>query len=433
MKLVYCTDSFFPELGGIQDSIAALARSLAARGHRLLIVAPEASASDYRLAGITSTGILPAGPGRPAASERPAEPDLGPRTDVVRVPAIRLPGSTGQSRLALMPGRARGAIDAFGPDLVHVHTFLLVGWYGVRTASRLGVPLIGTNHWAADGFGLYAPRFLQAATARAFMGAVARFYRRCALVTTPSRATAEAMHAAGFERPVTVASNPIDLGDFSPASGAERARLRAELGLAGRTVIYAGRLAMEKKLDVLIDAFALAARTRPDLTLALAGHGSARGALERQVRRLGLHDRVRFLGSLPHAALARWLRAGDLFGIASTSESQCMALLQAMACACPAVVVGCRALPEVLGTDAGLVARPDDPADFARCLGRLLDEPELARCCGRAASRRAALSSVSAVTDQWEALYEPFAFTGPRRDHDRHSGAQRGTLPRPVS
>ena len=75
MKLVYCTDSFFPELGGIQDSIAALARSLAARGHRLLIVAPEASASDYRLAGITSTGILPAGPGRPAARERPAERD----------------------------------------------------------------------------------------------------------------------------------------------------------------------------------------------------------------------------------------------------------------------------------------------------------------------------------------------------------------------
>lgn len=413
MKLAYYTDSFFPELGGIQDSIAAQARSLGARGHRLLIVAPRASAADFRLARLD-----------------PGELDLGPQVRIVRIPAVGLPGSTGQSRLALAPGAASAAVAAFAPDLIHVHTFLPAGWLGALAARRLGVPLIGTNHWAADGFGLYAPRRVQAGAARLFMGAVARFYRRCALVTTPSQATADAMRAVGFDRPLRVVSNPIDLAEFCRPSAEQRATLRAELGLNGRTLIYAGRLAIEKKVDVLIRAFAIAARSRPDLSLALAGHGSARGALEQLAGQLGLQHRVHFLGSLPHATLARWLQASDLFAIASTSESQCMALLQAMACGRPAVVADCRALPEVLGPDAGLLARPDDPDDFATSLGRLLDDPELAQRCGKAASSRAAQSSVSAVTDQWEALYDPFTHTGAAGHHDSHPGAQRGGLSR---
>ena len=412
MKLAFYTDSFHPELGGIQDSIAAQAQSLGARGHQLLIVAPAACPRDYRLAGLA-----------------PDEPDLGPEVRILRLPSISLPGSTGQSRLATGAGDTGRRVAAFAPDLVHVHTFLSAGWLGARLARRLGVPLIGTNHWAADGFGLYAPRRLEAPVARGFMKAVCRFYRRCALVTAPSQATADAMRAVGFPGPVTVVSNPIDIEDFRPADDEARRRLRGALGLDGPTLIYAGRLAIEKKVDVLIDAFSRLAATHPAATLVLAGHGSARAGLEARAGRLGLAGRVRFVGSLPHADLAGWFQASDLFVTASTSESQCMALLQAMACARPAVVVDSRALPEVLGPEAGLVARPDDADDLARKLTRLVDDPALARRCGTAARDRALQSAISAVTDQWERLYEPLVRRGPSRDHDRHPGSQRGSLP----
>lgn len=412
MKLAFYTDSFHPELGGIQDSIAAQAQALGGRGHHVLIVAPAASARDYRLAGVA-----------------PGEPDLGPRVRVLRLPSISLPGSTGQSRLAIGAGDSRQGVTAFAPDLVHVHTFLSAGWLGARLARRLDVPLIGTNHWAADGFGLYAPRWLEAPVAQGFMKAVCHFYRRCAVVTAPSLATANAMRRVGFPGPVTVVSNPIDIDDFRPAGDEARRGLRAAFGLSGPTLVYAGRLAIEKKVDVVIDAFARLAGAHPAATLVLAGHGSARASLEARAGRQGLAGRVRFVGSLPHARLADWLQASDVFVTASTSESQCMALLQAMACARPAVVVDSRALPEVLGREAGLVARPDDVDDLARQLSRLVDDPLLARRCGAAARDRALQSAIPAVTDQWETLYEPLVHRGPTRDHDRHPGPQRGSLP----
>lgn len=415
MKLAFFTDSFHPELGGIQDSIATQARALAARGHRLVIFAPAPGRGDHRLSGLG-----------------PAEIDLGSGVTIARLPSIRLPGSTGQSRLAIGGAAWRERLTRFGPDLIHVHTFLSVGWLGRHAARRLGLPLIGTNHWAADGFGLYAPAAIEALAARRFMTAVARFYRRCAEVTTPSQATAEAMRRVGFDRPLVVVSNPIDCGLFSPVSAGQRQVLRQALGLIGPTVVYAGRLGIEKKVKVLIEAIARLADRHPGLTLALAGHGTERPALEGFVADLGLTGRVRFLGSLPHPVLADWLRASDVFAIASTSESQCMALLQAMACGRPAVVADSRALPEVLGPDAGLLARPDDPADFAANLDRLLSDPGRAGRCGEAARARAGLASIPAVTDQWEALYDSLIRRSPARDHHRHPGTQRGGLPRPL-
>ncbi len=415
MKLAFYTDSFFPELGGIQDSIETLARALGDRGHRLLIVAPRPARRDYRVAGLT-----------------PAELDLGGGVRIERLPALPLPGSTGQTRLALPAGTTWQTMADFQPDLIHLHTFLSAGRLGARHARRLGVPTVGTNHWAADGFGLYAPKALEDRVAHLFMRFVVRFYRQCPLVTTPSRATADAMRRNGFDGHPLVVSNPIDTARFCPVDDQTRSRLRAELGLTGPTLIYAGRLAIEKKVDILFKALARLGATYPDLTLAIAGHGTDRERLTALVPRLGIGSRVRFLGSLPHDALARWLQASDLFVIASTSESQCMALLQAMACGRPAVVADSRALPEVLGSDAGLLARADDSDDFARQIGNLLADRSLATRCAEAGIARARQSSITAVTEQWEALYEQLVRVRDARDDDRHPGAQRGGLPRVV-
>lgn len=387
MRLAIFTDSFYPELGGIQDSIATTARALCGRGHDLLVCAPAAARSDYRAAGLPCAKI-----------------DLGERVRVERLFSLPLPSSTRQSRLLLPTGRRWRMLEGFRPDLIHTHTFLGAGWEALVAARRLQVPLVGTNHWAIEAFGTYVP-FAAAPLARTAVRAVASYYDRCDLVTGPSRCAIEELAAHGLRRPSTVVSNPIDTERFRPATAAHKQRLKARFGFSDATVLYAGRLAIEKDIDVLIRSVARLRRDVPNVMLALAGHGTARPRLERLARQLGVAPRVRFLGTLDPTSLSDACRAADVFSIASRSETQSMVLLQAMSSGLPAVGARWRALSEYLPEGAGFLAEPGSAEDFAAKLSILLTRPDLRRRMGERAALGAQRFGTGRIVETWESLY----------------------------
>ncbi len=387
LRLALFTDNFHPELGGIQDSILACARELGARGHRVLVFAPAASRRDYARVGLAA-----------------AEPELGPNVEVRRVTSLPVPSSSQQSRLALPCAGCLRDIERLRPQLVHSHTFLSVGRAGLRAARHAGVPLLGTNHWAVEAFDMYAP-LARAAFRRIAVSAVTRYYQRCDRVTGPSRFTVEDMQRNGVRRPCSVISNPVDTRCFAPLDEAARHAVKQRFGLGPQTVVYAGRLAREKNVDVLLRAFALLREQLPQATLVLAGHGSAREALESLARDRGIADAVRFVGTLPHARLAQLFAACEVFAIASKSETQSMVVLQAMASGLPAVGARCGGLVEHIPEHAGLLAAPDDPGDLSDKLLRLLADPAERARLGAGARRFAAGFSIGAVADAWEDLY----------------------------
>jgi glycosyltransferase involved in cell wall biosynthesis len=318
--------------------------------------------------------------------------------------SLPLPGSTGQSRLALPTGRLWRALTENRPDLIHTHTFLGIGLEALLAARRLRLPLVGTNHWAVGGFGIYAP-LARAACVRVAWRSVARYYNRCDWVSAPSAATLADMRAYGLRRPASVVSNPIDTAQFRPPAPGERQRLKAKHDLPGATVLYAGRLAREKHIDVLIRALPTLRLAIPDAILVLAGHGTARAALQALAQQLGVAAHVRFTGVLDHATLAEHCRAAEVFAIASTSESQSMTLLQAMSAGLPAVGARHGALPEYLPEQAGMLAEPNQPAQFAAMLARILGNPALRQSMSAHAERAAARFAVTAVADAWQDIY----------------------------
>jgi 1,2-diacylglycerol 3-alpha-glucosyltransferase len=316
-----------------------------------------------------------------------------------------MPGSTGQSRLVLPTGRRWHAVARFRPDVIHSHTFLGTGLEALAVSRRLAVPLVGTNHWQIGAFNVYAPEVARDAVARGCWRALARYYNRCDWVSAPSRATFADMRAHGFRRPGAVISNPIDTITFRPPEPGERQALKARLGLSDATVLYAGRLAREKRIEVLLRALpALRARV-PQAELVLAGHGTARPALEALAQDLGVAAHVRFTGTLGHAALADLCRAADVFALASTSESQSMMLLQAMSAGLPAVGARHGPLVEYIPPEVGLLADPERPASFAAALARLLDTPWLRAAMAEHATTAAARFGVPAVIDAWQDVY----------------------------
>jgi glycosyltransferase involved in cell wall biosynthesis len=134
--------------------------------------------------------------------------------------------------------------------------------------------------------------------------------------------------------------------------------------------VTVGTVEPRKRLGVLVEAFKSLRRTHPDLTLVIVGPdgwGSV-GRLD--------HPGVRRLGRLPWAQVDALYRRAQLCCITSVYEGFGLPAAEAMARGCPVVTTRNNALAEVVG-DAGLLVAPDDPADTAAAIARVLDDDDL--------------------------------------------------------
>lgn len=169
---------------------------------------------------------------------------------------------------------------------------------------------------------------------------------------------------------VTVLRNGVDTDLFHPP--ADRDAVRAALGLRGPTLLSVGLLIPRKGHHHIITAL----RDLPEVTLVVAGQGPDRASLETLAARLGLQDRVRFLGEVPHAELPRLYGAADALVLASEREGWANVLLEAMACGTPAIAGPAWGSREAISTPAaGIVLDAVTPAAIVEAVRRLLTSP----------------------------------------------------------
>jgi glycosyltransferase involved in cell wall biosynthesis len=384
MRIAIFSDHFHPELGGIQDSVESLATALGRRGHAVDFYAPRYAQAEYRRVGL-----------------EPGELRLGERVSISRFASLPFPSATDQSRLVLpLPWRWLRLLRRRRPDVIHTQTFFGVGLEALLVARILGIPIVGTNHMAIKAFAAYLPF-----KSRWAVDYVLWYYNHCDFVTAPSQSVFDDLGL--FMRPVchSVISNPIDTMTYAPVTLDYRRALKVELGLNDTTLCYAGRLGVEKSIDVVFRAIALVRERLPSIELVLAGHGAHERALHNLAFELDITQNVRFLGTLEKAKLAMVLQASDIFVTMSTSETQGMAMLQAMACGLPAIGARSRALPEFIDVDTGITVEPEDHVGLAESIIQLLTDDERRRRLGRQAAASVGRFGVDAVAGQWEALY----------------------------
>jgi len=155
--------------------------------------------------------------------------------------------------------------------------------------------------------------------------------------------------------------------------------LRACLGIGahpGPIIGWVGRLAPEKGLIHLIRAVARLRQEMPEVLTLLAGEGDLRGALESEIRSLGLKSQVLFLGA--RSDVPALMRLFDVFALPSLREGMPLVLLEAMAASVPIVATSVGGNPEVVRHGAtGLLVPPADPDALAAALRRVLSSKEL--------------------------------------------------------
>lgn len=184
-----------------------------------------------------------------------------------------------------------------------------------------------------------------------------------------------------------VVYNGIDPGLFLPQSG--NADRRDKLVGEAQAILYAGRLVRWKGVQYLIDAAAQLGKTRK-VRLLIAGEGEYRVALEQRAREQGIASRVNFLGYIAPDALPLYYAIADIVALGSyANETFSIMSAEAMACARP--VVGSRfgGIPEVIADgETGLLAEPENAADFADKIGKLLENEGLCRQFGKCGRER---------------------------------------------
>jgi glycosyltransferase involved in cell wall biosynthesis len=166
----------------------------------------------------------------------------------------------------------------------------------------------------------------------------------------------------------------------------DRAEVRKQLQLKDGDLflLSVGRLVFQKGHDMLIDAVPALVRHHPGLTVNLCGDGPQTENIRAQVAKLGVEDHVRLLGTWNN--VAPLLAIADIFILPSRSEGLSRALLEAMAAGLPIVATRVEGVEEVV-TDGvhGLLVPLESPAEFAKALIQMVDQPEMRKKMGDAA------------------------------------------------
>ncbi|HEY0324636.1 MAG TPA: glycosyltransferase [Allosphingosinicella sp.] len=174
---------------------------------------------------------------------------------------------------------------------------------------------------------------------------------------------------------IKVHQTGVDLDRFRPV---DRAAAKAALGVDGPLLVTVGALIERKGQRFALDALAQV----PGATLLLIGDGPDRAALERQVQRLGIAARVRFLGARPPEEVAQLVAAADVMLLPTRAEGIANVWLEALACGTPVVTCDAGGAREVIDTPAAGRVAPRDPEALAEAVREVLvhaPEPEVVR------------------------------------------------------
>jgi glycosyltransferase involved in cell wall biosynthesis len=361
MRYAIVTETYPPEINGVALTVQSLEDGLRARGHRVELIRPR----QRRERAMAEHEILVAG------IPLPRYPGLR-----LGVPALRTLAKTWTSQR---------------PDAVYVATEGPLGWAALRVARKLGIP-------AASGFHTRFDRYMHDYGVPFMQGPALRwmrhFHNLADTTLVPTQELRRFLENNGFAS-VSRLPRAVDTALFDPAR--RDPALRAQWGLREEDpmVVYLGRIAAEKNLDLAIRAFRAIQRDCPSARFVWVGDGPERASIERE------HPDFVFCGMQRGETLARHFASADLFLFPSLSETYGNVTLEALASGVPTVAFDYGAAHEYLrhGENGAAIAETKHPhadADaFVKAARTIASDRAL-----RARMARAARESVTALRPQ---------------------------------
>ena len=352
LRIAIFGESYLPYLSGVTVSTEALARGLGVAGHKVLLVVPR-----------PAQGIQPGTAGA-----------VGPDPRIAWLPSFQppSPAPAGYRIPSPIPSRALDAAIEFAPQIVHAQSPFTSGVMARRVARRLQAPLVFTHHTRFGDYHHYLGPL--AIPGSVLMEAyLRRFWRRCAAIVAPGTELAREIEER-LGRPPRPLVRTIPTGiEVSGLAELRAVDPRPLKDWPPESVVVAalGRLAPEKSVELLMQAFAEVAVTDPLARLLVIGSGPSEAGLRRRAREIDLAGRVHLTGQLPRREALALIKGADLFMAASRTETQGLVLAEALTVGLPVVALDGPGVSDSVRDGVDGVIVPADPAAGRR--GRLAD------------------------------------------------------------
>ncbi|WP_150912630.1 glycosyltransferase family 4 protein [Marinobacter halotolerans] len=342
------SETFPPEVNGVANTLRYLCEELVRRGHYVSVVRPGQKQEDS--AGFEAT------------------PDLCHQT--LRVTGLPIPGYSDLRFGLSVPGRLTRLWRKNRPDAVYVATQGPLGVSAVSAARRLGIPVSSGFHTNFHSYSqYYGAGWLEALLCRYGQW----FHNRTAVTLVPTRKTMAATQSMGIN-PVALWSRGVDCNLFSPAKRSQALRESWGLNPGDTAILYVGRLAAEKNLQLAVSCFERLKSLHPTARFVLVGDGPMRQRLAER------HPDYLFTGIQRGEQLAEHYASGDLFLFPSKTDTFGNVVTEAMASGLAVVAFDDAAAREhIRHGDNGMKASLEDSEAFVSHALRLIDQPTFTR------------------------------------------------------
>ncbi len=312
MNIGLFTDTYYPELNGVANSVYLLKKELEKKGHNVYVITTKT-------------------PGAPLNEK-----------GVLRVPS-KACSFVPERRIGLVyHPKIAMKIHKMKLDIIHTNTEFAIGMFGRIMAKELFVPVVHTYHTIYEDYTHYIKKYIsKEERAKKLAQLYSKFSVRGAEeLIVPTEKVAELMKRYDVKPDINVIPTGIDLSRFGLRDTEEqKKKLRKELGIPNnhKIVLYLGRISEEKNIGELMIYLDRYMNHRSDVTFLVIGDGPHKSVLEKQQRTLKNSKQIIFAGSKPWDEITHYYQIADVFVSASTSETQGLTYIEALSSGVPIV------------------------------------------------------------------------------------------------
>lgn len=294
-----------------------------------------------------------------------------------KVPTFRIPVNEDYCLAIphLIKAKLESALDSFAPEVIHIATPSLLGFFALNYAKKRGIPVLTIYHTHFISYIDYYFRNLTSLvkpTQNWIKKAMLSFYNRCETIYVPTYSIAQELLKIGINPPkIKIWPRGIDCHLFTPLKN-DKNYIQHITGNEKPNILFASRLVWEKNIKTLIEIYHTLQKEGLDYNLIIVGDGTAKTIAAQEM------PNAYFLGKKDHDQLSRLYASADAFVFTSTSETYGNVVVEAMASGLPCVIANGGGSASLIDHGiSGYKCTPQNALEYVYFLKKIISNTDL--------------------------------------------------------